>query len=133
MSPFPPSRVVACLVALASLAALVPVGAAEDQCTSNDPLRRACVGAPLNAPSGLPSPLYGPADLVFGRYYVYVGTADCLASAISNSCRGVEAGAGSTLGVFGIVHEESNGVDGLQRQKFVFGGRLVLADRMVVL
>lgn len=132
MSPFPPSRVVACLVALAFLALLAPLGAAEDECTLTDPRQRACVEANAPAPSGLPPPAYGPANLVFGRYYVYFGTADCLASPISNRCRGVEAAPGSTLGVFGIVHEESNSVTGLQRQKFVFGGGLVLPDRIVL-
>lgn len=135
-------RKVAVLVALACALALLPPARAANECTVDVAEGVVCLEIPVENPGTPPgTPGVPPAaGTYFGTYYLWIGAGDCSQSPISNACRGVPVAPGSGVptpagavgaGVFGILYEESNGVDGLQRSKFFFGG-LRPADHTVL-
>lgn len=78
----------------------------------------------------------------WGTYYLWVGPAACASAPLGPACRGLPASPGSGvphptggtpvgLGTFGILWQESNGLEGLQREARSFGG-LKPADHMVL-
>ena len=133
-------RIVAVALALLSILALVPPTQAADECEATTPTHHVCVVIPLTKPAPPPPSPALPASPTWGTYYLYVGPAAC-ASPTSNACRGIPAedpgvapptgGEPVGVGAFGILWQESNGVGGLQRERFNLGGSRP-ADRMVL-
>lgn len=117
-------RTVAAMVAILGIVALFPQVSADDCNLSTSPAH-ACQKIDVPAPG---SPV--PPAAVFGTYYVWIGPGHCT-NPIGGDCRGVPAGAGSTLGVFGVLYQESNGLGGLQRTATFTAGHRP-ADRMVL-
>lgn len=136
-------RKVAVALALLSVLAVFPPAAAEDECRIEAATGRVCVAIPADRPSTPPGLPGAPpqTDPYYGTYYVWMNAQKCSQSAIGNACRGVPVGPGSGVptpagnvgaGVFSVVYEESNGVPGLQRQVFIFGGGVRPPDRTVL-
>ena len=132
-------RIVATVAALLTLVAVFPPVATADDCAAPGAMSY-CY--PLGAqrptlPPGFPAV---PDTTYWGQYYLWVGAGRC-ATFDLNDCRGTPATppvgvklppqvGGGTLGfgLFGVLYEETNGMEGLQRY---WTSRP--ADRMVLL
>lgn len=118
-------RTVAAMVAIAGLVALFPQVNAANDCNISTSPAHACQAVSVPWPG---SPV--PESAAFGMYYVWVGPGHCVPPTAPD-CRGVPAGPGSTLGLVGVIYQESNGLPGLQRQATNVGG-FRPPDKMVV-
>lgn len=119
-------RTVAIFFALLTLAAALPVASANNACTTNPGEPRVCVTVPVTSPN--------PA-VASKTYYVYAGHAACKEVPLgpfTSECSGTPATGGATLGLFGIVYEETNGLPGLQRTDLIVG-RYYPADRILLI
>lgn len=102
-------RIVAVALALFFLATAMPAATASDDCYTNAAEPRACVPIPLPSPHP---------TVAAKTFYAHFGGPACKtlpAGPLSRDCTGTPASGGATLGVFGILYEETNGLQGLQR------------------
>lgn len=112
-------RTVAILLALLALPAVMPtVLGTTDQCQTALTSARACVRVDVPAVAERTQP---------ATYFVYVGDSSCLSSPTGTACRGENSLA------YGVVYQNTNGVEGLQRQGGVVNGRAFAADRNLLL
>lgn len=141
-------KVAMILALLCALPVLFPAAHATD-CVTDVDSGTVCTDIPVakpGTPDGAPG-VPAAASPYFGRYYLYIGAGDCTESAtaaISNACRGTPASPGSGVplpsppgpvgaGALGILYQESNSFDGLQRRQFAFGSGLRPADHMILI
>lgn len=133
-------RTVAILLALLSALAVVPPAAnAANECsapTATNATQSFCVSHTVTKPAG-----QVPDEPYWDTYYVWLGPGPCVGATFSSACRGtpVTDGSGVPLptsgavgaGVFGILWQETNGLDGLQRAPTSDNGPHA-ADKMVL-
>lgn len=132
-------RIVAISIALLGVFALIPPSAsAADECVAPSPPTIAqsfCVALTVNKPAGAPETPY------WDKYYVWFGPGPCGDAPTGPVCRGTPTAPGSGVplptsgsvgpGLFGVLWQETNTVDGLQRQSIYFSGQKP-ADVMVL-
>lgn len=118
-------RAMALFLVFVSLGALVPSAAAasDGDCVTNAAALVVCtrIDVPFTV-SQAPRP----------TYYLWIGPGECRDPLNHAECRGVPAAPGSTVGVFGLLYEETNHYAGLQRRPINSSGTSYPADKMVL-
>lgn len=120
-------RIVAVALAVLSLVALYPPVVSADDCANpgSGSFCRQIDATRPNSPPGVPT---APPTPYWGKYYLWLGAGRC-ASMDLNDCRGhpatgpvgvdlpdqVGGGTAPGVGLLGILYEETNGMNGLQR------------------
>jgi len=120
-------RTVAVVIAALTLVALYPPVASANDC-ANAGSGSLCVEIPASRPNSPPGVPSLPPTPYWGKYYLWIGAGHCTTGDLAD-CRGHpatgpvgvdlpdQAGGGTApgLGVIGMLYEETNGMNGLQR------------------